>query len=137
MLRIHAATSIADFARGLLGLSEERAAPLCSPADPFQALAQVGAATGSNAGQALDWLLPYARGLGLTSEALAEAVEMASVVKRIAGEFFGKDAERALGVESAVASPAEAGSCVQAPQPCAAVPAVSGDLAAPAPGSCC
>src|SRR3989304_2818066 len=136
-LRIHAATSIADFARGLLGLSEERAAPLCSPADPFQALAQVGAATGSNAGQALDWLLPYARGLGLTNEALTEAVEMAGVVKRVAGEFFGKDAERALGVESAVASPAEAGSCVQVSQPCAGVPAGTGDLAALSPGSCC
>ena len=137
VLRIHAATSIADFARGLLGLSEERAAPLCSPADPFQALAQVGAATGSNAGQALDWLLPYARGLGLTSEALAEAVEMAGVVKRMAGEFFGKDAERALGVEAEVASPAEAGSCLQAPQPCAGAPADTGELAASAPGSCC
>src|SRR3990172_3247791 len=74
-LRIHAATSIADFARGLLGSSEERAAPLCSPAEPFQALAQVGAATGSNAGQALDWLLPYTPRLGLSDGALSQAVE--------------------------------------------------------------
>jgi len=136
VLRIHAATSIADFARGQLGLSEERAAPLCSPAEPFQALAQVGAATGSNAGQALDWLLPYARGLGLTNEALSEAVEMAGVVKRMAGEFFHKDAERALGGGAEVAPAADAGSCVQAPQPCSGAPAAGVDLAAPAPTSC-
>ena len=137
MLRIHAATSIADFARGLLGSPEGRAAPLCSPAEPFQALAQVGAATGSNAGTALDWLLPYARGLGLTNEALSEAVEMAGVVKRMAGEFFRKDAERTLGVEAEVASPADAGSCVQAPQFCAGAPAGTEDFAVLSPGSCC
>ena len=137
VLRIHAATSIADFARGLLGSAEERAAPLCSPAEPFQALAQVGAATGSNAGQALGWLLPYARGLGLTNEALTEAVEMAGVVKRMAGEFFRKDAERSLGGEAEVASPAEAGSCVQAPQPYAGAPAARGEPAASVPTSCC
>jgi len=137
VVRIHAATAIADFARGLLGSSQERAAPLCSPAEPFQALAQVGAATGSNAGQTLDWLLPYARGLGLTEEALSEAVEMAGVVKRMAGEFFGKDAERALGGEAEAESPAEAGSCVQASQPCAAAPAATGAFAAVSPESCC
>ena len=137
VLRIHAATSIADFARGLLGSSEERAAPLCSPTDPLQALAQVGAATGSNAGHALDWLLPYARGLGLSGEALSEAVEMAGVVKRMAGEFFGKDADRALGDEREVSSPAEAGSCVQAPGFSAGVPAGSGEPAASATTSCC
>ena len=136
VLRIHAATSIADFARGLLGSPEGRAAPLCSPAEPFQALAQVGAATGSNAGRALDWLLPYARGLGLTNEALSEAVEMAGVVKRMAGEFFHKDAERALGGGAEVAPAADAGSCVQAPQPCSGAPAAGVDLAAPAPTSC-
>ena len=137
MLRIHAATSIADFARGLLGSSEGRAAPLCSPAEPFQALAQVGAATGSNAGHALDRLLPCAHGLGLTNEALSEAVEMAGVVKRLAGEFFHKDAERSLGVEAEVAPPAEAGSCVQAPQPCAGPPTVGGELTASALRGCC
>jgi len=137
VLRIHAATSIADFARGLLGSQEGRAAPLCSPAEPFQALAQVGAATGSNAGHALDWLLPYARGLGLSNEALSEAVEMAGMVKRMAGEFFGKDAERALGAGHEVSSPAEAGSCVQAAQPCAGAPAATGELAASAPRGCC
>jgi len=136
VLRIHAATSIADFARGLLGSSEERAAPLCSPTDPLQALAQVGAATGSNAGHALDWLLPYARGLGLSGEALSEAVEMAGVVKRMAGEFFGKDADRALGAGREVSSPAEA-ECVQAPGSSVGVPAGSGEPAASATTSCC
>ena len=137
VLRIHAATSIADFARGLLGSPEGRAAPLCSPAEPFQALAQVGAATGSNAGHALAWLLPYARGLGLSGEALSEAVEMAGVVKRMASEFFGKDADRALGAGREVSSPAEAGSCVQAPGSSAGVPAGSGEPAASATTSCC
>ena len=137
VLRIHAATSIADFARGLLGSSEGRAAPLCSPVEPFQALAQVGAATGSNAGHALDWLLPYARGLGLSNEALSEAVEMAGVVKGMAGEFFRKDAERTLRVKAEVASPAEAGTCVQAPQPSAVAPADTGCLATLSSGSCC
>src|SRR3972149_5729328 len=37
VLRIHAATAIADFARGLLGSSEERAAPLCTPPQPAPA----------------------------------------------------------------------------------------------------
>jgi len=137
VLRIHAATSIADFARGLLGAAEERAAPLCSPTDPLQALAQVGAATGSNSGHALDWLLPYARGLGLSGEALSEAVEMAGVVKRMASEFFGKDADRALGAGREVSSPAEAGSCVQAPGSSVGVPAGCGEPAASATTSCC
>lgn len=136
VLRIHAATGIADFGRGLLGYPEERAAPLCSPTGTLQALAQVGAATGSNAGLALDWLLPYARGLGLSDGALSEAVEVAGMVKRMAGEFFGKDAERALGVETTVAPAAEAGSCVQAPQACAGV-SDSREAAAAAPTSCC
>jgi hypothetical protein len=136
VLRIHAATRIADYARELLGSSQERAAPLCSPTEPLQALAQVGAATGSNAGHALDWLLPYARGLGLSGEALSEAVEMAGAVKRMAGEFFGKDADRALGAGSEVSSPVEAGSCVQAPGACAGA-SDSREPAASAPTSCC
>ena len=136
VLRIHAATTIADFARGLLGFSEERAAPLCIPSEPLQALAQVGAATGSNAGQALDRLLPHARGVGLSSEALSEAVEMARVVKRMAGEFFGKDAERALGGETKVVSPAGGASCVEVAQPCAGAPD-SREAAVSATTSCC
>jgi len=136
VLRIHAATSIADLARGLLGSSEERAAPLCSPTEPLQALAQVGAATGSNAGHALDRLLPYARGLGLSGEALSEAVEMAGVVKRMAAEFFGKDAERALGGEATVVPAPEGGSCAEAAQPCAGAPDAR-EPAASATTSCC
>ena len=136
VLRIHAATTIADFARGLLGSSEERAAPLCTPTEPLQALAEVGAATGSNAGHALDRLLPYARGLGLSGGALAEAVEMAGAVKRMAAEFFAKDAERALGADSEVAPTAEGGSCTEAAQPCAGAPDAR-EPAASATTSCC
>ena len=137
VLRIHAATAIADFARGLLGSSEERAAPLCTPTEPLQALAEVGAATGSNAGHALDRLLPYARGLGLSGGALSEAVEMAGAVKRMAAEFFAKDADLALGVEGEVVPPAEGGSCAEAAQPCAGAPAGSSGPASSATTSCC
>ncbi len=140
VLRIQAATSIADFARGLLGGGEEADATLCYPSEPLQALAQVGAAAGGNAGPVLDWLLPQARGLGLTNEALTEAVELASMVKKMAGEFFRKDAERALERETAVASVAGASSCAQAPaenEGCAVALAAAVEVPGTAPRGCC
>ncbi|HEU4758734.1 MAG TPA: carboxymuconolactone decarboxylase family protein [Dehalococcoidia bacterium] len=126
VLRIQAATSVADFARGLLGGGEESDATLCYPSEPLQALAQVGAATGGNAGPVLDWLLPQARGLGLTNESLTEAVELAGMVKKMAGEFFRKDAERALQRSPEVQPAAAAGRG----SPCV-------EPVGQAPGSCC
>ena len=96
-----------------------------------------GAAIGAGCRPCTQYHVKAALKVGLTNEALTEAVEMAGVVKRMAGEFFHKDAERALGGGAEVASPAEAGSCLQAPQPCAGAPADTGELAASAPGSCC
>ena len=138
VLRIQAATSIAEYARGLVGGGEEADATLCYPSAPLQALAQVGAAAGGNAGPVLDWLLPQARGLGLTNEALTEAVELASMVKKMAGEFFRKDAERALERETAVAS-VGASSCAQAPaenEGCAGVPAAAAEPVGAPPRGC-
>ncbi len=104
-LRMEAARSIADFARGLLGDGEAQARTV-DPADRLRALVQIGAATGGNAGYVLDRVIPQARGLGLSNDALKEAVELAGGVKKMASVVFDKDAERALRPE-AIAARAE------------------------------
>lgn len=96
-LRIEAAARIADYARGLLGDDDKRAEGPGDPGDRLEALVQIGAATGGNAGYLLGRLLPRARALGLDNDALKEAVEVSSMVKKMASTVFDKDAERALG----------------------------------------
>ena len=110
-LRTEAAVHMADYARGLLGDGEKRAEGLGDPRDRLQALAQIGAATGGNAGYLLDRLLPQARGLGLSNDALKEALEVAGMVKTMASNVFDKDAERALGRGDDVANAAGAAGC--------------------------
>lgn len=110
-LRVEATAHIADYARGLLGEGEKRAERLGDPCERRLALAQIGAASGGNAGYLLERLLPRARGLGLSNEALKEAVEMAGAVKKMAGNVFDKDAGRALGRAEEVASATEAAGC--------------------------
>lgn len=110
-LRVDAAVSIADYARQLLGGSAKHGDRLCSPAERQQALVQIGAAVGSNSGYAVDSLLAQARGLGLSNQALSEAIEIATKVKEVAAAFFRKDAERALGREENIVS-VEDGGCL-------------------------
>jgi hypothetical protein len=104
-LRIEAAARIADYARRLLGDGEKQAEEPGDPGDRLEALVQIGAATGGNAGYLLDRLLPRARALGLDNDALGEAVEVAGMVKKMASNVFDKDAERALGRAEEVATP--------------------------------
>lgn len=111
-LRVDAVAGIADYAQHLLGGETKGARCLYDPAERSQALAMIGAATGGNAGHLLDWLLPQARGLGMTNDALREAVQTATAVKGVAADFCQKDAERALALENEVASPAADGECV-------------------------
>ncbi len=118
VVRIEVVTSIAEYANRLLGRGRRDGERLCSPAEPSQALTQIGAATGGNAGYLLDSLLVRARGLGLTSEALGEAVGIATKVKGVAASFYEKDAERALGRATEVTR-GEEGECVGS-QPCGA-----------------
>ena len=129
-LRVEAAAHIADYARGLLGDDEKRAEQLGDPRERLLALVQIGAATGGNAGYLLDRLLPRARGLGLSNDALREALEVAGMVKKMASNVFDKDAERALGRAEEVATVAEAGCCAEvAPADAEVVPGE--------PGRCC
>ncbi len=102
-LRVDAARSIADFARGLLGDGEAQAHEMADPDDRLRALAQVGAATGGNAGYALERVMAVARDVGLSNDALKEAVELAGAVKKMASIVFDKDAERALGADQRIA----------------------------------
>lgn len=133
-LRVEAATSVADYARGLLGDGQRQAEEHSDPGERSLVLVQIGAATGGNAGHLLDRLLPAARGLGLSNDALKEAVEVAGMVKKAAGDFFRKDADRALGREGEVAAAtAEGGGCAE-PEP---VVAAAGEGAQRSPGSCC
>lgn len=132
-LRVEAARSVASYARQLLGDGENRADGGGDPGDRFQALVQIGAATGGNAGYLLDRLLPAARGLGLSSDAIEEAVELAGVVKTMAGNFFDKDVDRALRREGEVTAVAAAAGCAE-PAP---AQAASGEAVQRTPGSCC
>jgi AhpD family alkylhydroperoxidase len=113
VVRLVAVTAIAGYARHLLGDPERPANEYCDPISPRQALAQIGAATGGNAGYVLDWLLPRARGLGLSDGALEEAVQTATKVKQAAATFFRRDAERALGDRQRVSAPADAVVCAE------------------------
>jgi AhpD family alkylhydroperoxidase len=129
-LRVEAAASVADYARGLVGDGEKRAHDFADTCERSQALVRIGAATGGNAGPILDEILPRARGLGLTDNVLTEAVEVAGMVKRMAGNFFEKDAGRALGRAEEVATVTEAAGCAgSAPADAEAVQSV--------PGRCC
>jgi AhpD family alkylhydroperoxidase len=129
-LRVTAAVSVADYARGLLGDGEKRGHDFTDIYERSQALVRIGAATGGNAGPFLSEILPQARGLGLTNDVLGEAVEVAGMVKRMAGNFFEKDAQRALGRAEEVATVAEAAGCAgAAPADAEAVQSV--------PGRCC
>ena len=137
LVRIDAAMSIAVYARGLTGDAAKHESAVCSPESRSRALAQVGAATGANAGHLLDALLPQARGLGLADEALAEAVAVASKVKEVAGNFFAKDAERALAGRKTVAAPLNAGDCTQAEAPADEPVTVAAAADQPSKSGCC
>ncbi len=129
-LRVEAAASVADYGRGLLGDEEKWAHDFSDMCERTQALVRIGAATGGNAGSFLGEILPQARGLGLTDDALREAVEVAGMVKRMAGNFFDKDAERALGRAEELASVTEAAGCATS------APADAG-TGQNMPGRCC
>lgn len=129
-LRVEAAASVADFARGLLGDGEKRAYDFADTCERSQALVRIGAATGGNAGPFLSAILPRARGLGLTDDALREAVEVAGTVKAMAGNFFEKDAQRALGRGYEVAA-------VAASAGCAGTATADAEAVRGAPSRCC
>jgi AhpD family alkylhydroperoxidase len=136
LVRIEAATSMADYARSKLGGAETHNSSACSPTTQAQALAQVGAATGSNAGRLLKDLLPRARGLGLSNDRLAEAVSVAGKVKSVAADFYDKDAERALGDTEMVVAVSDDDGCADMSQ--GYVPAeTSKEQQAVAAQSCC
>ncbi|HEY5626244.1 MAG TPA: carboxymuconolactone decarboxylase family protein [Dehalococcoidia bacterium] len=137
LVRIDAAMSTAAYARGLTGAVEEHVLAACSPASRARALAQVGAATGANAGYLLDALLPQARGLGLADEALVEAVAVAGKVKEMAANFFAKDAERALASGEAVAPTLDSGSCTQTEAPADEPVLAAAAAGQPSKGGCC
>ncbi len=139
LVRIDAAMSTAAFARALTGGAAEYESSACSAASRSRALAQVGAATGANAGYLLDALLPQARGLGLTDEALSEAVAVAGKVKDMAASFFARDAERALASGAVRAPTPEVGGCtetVRSPDVPVAT-AVGAASARPSKSGCC
>lgn len=98
-LRVEAARTMSEYARGLLGAGGTGAHRVADPVDRLPALVQIGAATGGNAGYVLDRLLPLAHGLGLSNEALTEALDLARAVKQMASKVFDGDADRALGRE--------------------------------------
>lgn len=134
-LRVEAAASVADYARGLLSDGEKRAHDFADTCERSQALVRIGAATGGNAGPFLSEILTRARGLGLTDDVLREAVEVAGMVKRMAGNFFEKDAQRALGRAEEVATGAEATGC--AADACRGAAPADTEAVESVPGRCC
>jgi len=96
-VRQEGGVAVANVGRTMLGLDGEAQGQGCV-CDAAQALVHVGSAAGCNAGGLLARYLEAASGLGLSPEALAEAVEVAQAVKeKGAMGFFAKDVERALG----------------------------------------
>jgi len=106
-VRQEGGVAVANVGRTMLGLGEEAQGEGCL-CDVSQALVYIGSAAGCNAGGLLARYLEAASGLGLSPEALAEAVEVAQAVKeKGAMGFFARDVERALG--KLAATPAVAG----------------------------
>ena len=96
-VRQEGGVAVANVGRTMLGLGEEAQGQGCL-CDAPQALVYIGSAAGCNAGGLLARYLEAASGLGLSPEALAEAVEVAQAVKeKGAMGFFARDVERALG----------------------------------------
>jgi AhpD family alkylhydroperoxidase len=96
-VRQEGGVAVANVGRTMLGLGEEAQGEGCL-CDALQALVCIGSAAGCNAGGLLARYLEAAGGLGLSPEALAEAVEVARAVKeKGAMGFFARDVERALG----------------------------------------
>ena len=89
--------AVANVGRTMLGLGEEEAQGDAQPSDGRQALVYIGTAAGCNSGGLLARYLEGAGGLGLSAEELAEAVQVAQVVKDRAADFLRTDAERVLG----------------------------------------
>jgi AhpD family alkylhydroperoxidase len=95
-VRQEGGVAVANVGRTMLGLGEEVQGEGCLCSAP-QALVHIGTAAGCNAGGLLARYLEVASGLGLSPEALAEAVEVAQAVKEKGAQgFFAKDVERAL-----------------------------------------
>ena len=95
-VRQEGGVAVANVGRTTLGLGGEAQAGGCL-CNASQALVHIGTAAGCNAGGLLARYLEAATGLGLSPEALTEAIQVAQAVKeKGAMGFFAKDVERAL-----------------------------------------
>lgn len=88
--------AVANIGRRALGVEERPPERDEQPSGRSQALVDIGAAAGCNAGALLAPYLASAQRLGVATEELRSALEISEVVKEHAAKFLRHDADKAL-----------------------------------------
>jgi AhpD family alkylhydroperoxidase len=112
-VRAKGGIAVANVGRRIIGAEQQEEAALEPPACRYGALVALGAAGGCNSGVLLTEYAEQAVKHGLSGAELRETIDIAEMVKTMAGKFLLRDVERALGhaVESAGAVVSAAGCC--------------------------
>jgi len=96
-VRSRGGMAVADVGRRILG-AEQRAMPAEDPpASREAALVALGAAAGCNSGVLVSEYTEHATKLGVTGGELRETIDVAEMVKAMAGKFLLRDVERVVG----------------------------------------
>jgi arsenite methyltransferase len=134
VVRARAGVAVANVGRRILEADQQDLGESVAPPCRMSALVWLGAAAGCNSGVLLAEYAPQAAALGIGASELREAIDVAEMVKSMAGKFLSRDVERALGkaVEPATAGGAPSASCCapgEAPKAAGAVAGTaSGDI---------
>jgi AhpD family alkylhydroperoxidase len=111
-VRARGGIAVANVGRRILGVDEQELAAQGPPPCRGSALVWLGAAAGCNSGVLLAEYAAQAAALGLGAVELREAIDVAEMVKSMAGKFLQRDIERALGKDAEpVAGAAPKASC--------------------------
>jgi len=113
VVRARGGIAVANVGRRILGADQHDLGEQVAPPCRGSALVWLGAAAGCNSGVLLAEYAPQAAALGLGAAELREAIDVAEMVKSMAGKFLSRDVERALGKasEPAMAAGAPSVSC--------------------------
>jgi len=108
VVRARGGVAVANVGRRILGVDQQELAAQGAPPCRGSALVWLGAAAGCNSGVLLAEYAPQAAALGVGAAELREAIDVAEMVKSMAGKFLQRDIERALGKASEPATAAGA-----------------------------
>jgi AhpD family alkylhydroperoxidase len=112
-VRARGGVAVGNVGRRILGVEQQDADALEPPACRDAALVALGAADGCNSGVLLSEYAEQAVKQGISGGELRETIDIAEMVKTMAGKFLLRDVERALGraPEAAAVAATAAGFC--------------------------